>query len=71
MSTKIKVLMMSAAFSCGAQLICRTKEELMNNLDGTLDGFSLDDVETGDKIIITVKEMAREELNNLPEFDGC
>lgn len=71
MSEKVKVLTMNAAFDCGAQLICRTKEDLMNNINGALDGFRFDDVETGDEIIISVKEMTTDELDKLPEFDGC
>ena len=46
-----------------------TKENIMNALDGELDGF-LEGSEIGESINLTIIEMEESEYEKLPEFTG-
>ncbi len=71
MSKKIKVFASTADFGCNAKVVSLTEKELMNNIAGIFDANKLSDIEPGDEIIISVKEMTEDELEHLGEFDGC
>lgn len=46
-----------------------TRENIMNAMDGELDGF-LEGGEIGDSINLTIIEMEESEYEKLPEFTG-
>jgi len=46
-----------------------TRENIMNAMDGELDGF-LEYGEIGDSINLTIIEMEKSEYEKLPEFTG-
>jgi len=71
MCDKIKVFTMTADFGCNTRLICMDKEELLNNLGDVLNEVDLNEIEIDDTITISVKVITKEELDSMPEFDGC